>query len=84
MRLRRWRKSKLPDGDFFLVDDNGYEIGPLNTQTMGDNGGGEFVWSTGSSPFFLRIVKQRGDRVVTEDGGGDEFSYRIVQRPAVA
>lgn len=77
----KYKKPKLPDGDFFLVDDNGFEIGPLNKNTMGDNGDGEFVWSNASSsPFFLRIVAQRRGRVTTVDGGGKEFTYTIVTR----
>lgn len=81
----KYKKPRLPDGDFFLVDDDGYEFGPLNLDGMGHNGGNEFVWSNGySSPVFLRVLSQRGNRIVTEDGTGTAFEYEIKRSGAAA
>lgn len=61
-----------------LVDDSGAEDGPHHRDEFGHEGGNLWVKAGyGGHPVFLRIVRQQGDEIWSEDGGGKVWHYRM-------
>jgi hypothetical protein len=92
MALLRRNKYKderaLPQQPFFLVDPQGLEMGPYDPRNFGRNGApeedGALVHATGEgSPLFLRITRQDGDKIWTQDSTGATWEYRISTAPAL-
>lgn len=78
-RKRRYKKPDFPLGQFMLVEGEDIEEGPF----MAD----DFVLSpeygywymvTDGRPIYLRVLKQKGDRLSLIDGEGEQYELRVV------
>ncbi len=68
----------FPDKPFVLVDDSGADDGPFRPADFAHNGDGVWVAQTEGHPVFLRITRQYGNEIWTQDGTGKTWHYRMV------
>lgn len=81
LRRRRYKKPELPKGPFFLVDDADTEMGPFTLDDFAEQADNVLVCQTWGSPVFLRVTRQEGSRIWSENGAGEEIRYRV--RPVI-
>jgi hypothetical protein len=80
-----YRKPRFPRGAewIVLVDRTGAEDGPYRVSDFQPSliEPGTWVCQTAGHARFLRITMQEGDKIVSLDGGGEPWTYRMVAVP---
>jgi hypothetical protein len=82
-----YRRPRFPRGAEWvvLVDETGAEDGPYRVDGFREREDEPGVWvnqTEAGHARFLRVVEQKGDRIVSLDGEGAPWRYRIVAVPA--
>jgi hypothetical protein len=79
---KEYLKPALPDGPFVLVDEDGFEDGPYfakDLQQLTDRPGKPWGIHAIGTPKILRLTRQEGNTLFTEDGKLQFFSVRLGQ-----
>lgn len=71
MRLRKYKKPDFPEGPFILIGPDGMDDGPFWARQLVTSDLPGEPWAIaghGGSPKVFRVKKQKGDKLICEDG----------------